>query len=178
MFTLCKIRKTNWKCQCKKDKSKFKFTEMSFLQNTKQFKMKDIRSLLSWLREKPKLRILELNMNLLFKKPMDQMEARLNILKPITLSKLLKKEKNFKEKEMNSALKLLKLRKSLRLCKIHSWHQKTQTELKEINLLTKVSVNLTQLRNKLFNNNVMQHHKIFLKRKTNSKKYNLNTNKI
>lgn len=143
MFTLCKIRKTNWKCQCKKDKSKFKFTEMSFLQNIKQFKMKDIKSLLSWLREKPKLRILESNMNLLFKKLMDQMEARLNIPKHITLLKLHKKEKNFKEKEMNSALKLLKLRKSLRLCKIHSWHYKTQTELKEISLLIKASVNLT-----------------------------------
>lgn len=122
MSTLCRIRKTNWKCQCKKDKSKFKFTEMSFLLNIKQFKMKDIRSLLSWLREKPKLRILESNINLLFKKLMDQMEARLSIPKPITLLKLHKKEKNFKEKEMNSVPKLLKLKKSLRLCKIHSWH--------------------------------------------------------
>ena len=74
---------------------------MSFLLNIKQFKIKDIRSLLNWLRERQKLRISESNINLLFKKLMDQMEVKLNIPKLTMLLNLHKKEKNFKEREMS-----------------------------------------------------------------------------
>lgn len=74
---------------------------MSFLLNIKQFKIKDIRSLLNWLRERQKLRISESNINPLFKKLMDQMEVKLNIPKLTMLLKLHKKEKNFKEREMS-----------------------------------------------------------------------------
>jgi len=43
MYILYKTKRIRYKCQCNNEKNKYKFIEMFFSQNTKQYKMKGIK---------------------------------------------------------------------------------------------------------------------------------------
>ena len=127
-YTHWKIRKTNWKWPCKREKRKFRCIGMCFWHNTRPLRMKGIRLLLNWLREKPKSRTWESSTNLLSKRLTDLMAAKLNTLKLTTWLRPRKKENNCKEREMSWVQRSSRQKKNLKLCKTLNWHWKIQTD--------------------------------------------------